>query len=47
MVVYVVGAIVLFAATGLLQIVKNFATANIGKGTSLVQLVDITKMYLG
>lgn len=28
-VVYVIGAVVLFAATGILQIVKNFATGNI------------------
>ncbi len=28
-VVYIVGAVVLFAATGILQIVKNFASSNI------------------
>jgi hypothetical protein len=33
-VVYVVGAIVLFAATGLLQIVKSFATTNIPQSTT-------------
>lgn len=56
--VYVVGAIVLFAASGILQIVKNFATNVSATGndkqqttststTSCVEIVDMDEMYLG
>ena len=46
--VYIVGAIVLFAATGILQIVKNFATANISAvPTAVVEVVDIDDIYVG
>lgn len=49
--IYVVGAIVLFAASGILQVIKNFATANIQaedtKASSYVEMVDVDEMYLG
>ena len=46
--IYVVGAIVLFAATGILQVIKNFAKANIDVSettTSYVRMIDET--YFG
>ena len=52
--VYVVGAIVLFAATGILQVVKNFAQANVSasddgahnyNASSYVEIIDDT--YFG
>jgi len=42
--IYIVGAIVLFAATGILQVIKNFAQTNINE-TAVVEVVD--EMYLG
>lgn len=48
--IYVVGAIVLFAAAGILQVIKNFATANIKaeSATSSIQLLMATaRVYLG
>ncbi len=51
--IYIVGAIVLFAATGILQVIKNFASANIQPSTStpeegvaVIEVVD-TNTYLG
>lgn len=49
--IYVVGAIVLFAASGILGIIKNFASTNI-KATSIqnsvyAEVVDVDDMYLG
>ena len=49
--IYVVGAVVLFAASGILQVIKNFARANINDSvsdtskTSCVEMIDET--YLG
>ncbi len=48
--VYIVGAIVLFAAAGILQVIKNFASANITPETkdedvAVVEMIDDT--YLG
>ena len=49
--IYIVGAIVLFAASGILGIIKNFASSNIkaadGKASSYVEMVDVDEMYLG
>ena len=49
--IYVVGAIVLFAASGILQIVKSFADDNINQtssgATSYVEMVDVDEMHLG
>lgn len=47
--IYVVGAIVLFAASGILQVIKNFATTNINDTTkeSGKLLLDMAKIYLG
>lgn len=48
MVIYVVGALVLFAATAILQILKNFATANITNNVNATaMLIDMVKVYLG
>lgn len=49
--IYVVGAIVLFAASGILGIIKNFAVSNV-KATSMpnsvyAEMVDVDQMYLG
>lgn len=47
--IYVVGAIVLFAASGILQVIKNFAATNItaSEASSAVELLIATaKMYL-
>lgn len=43
--IYIVGAIVLFAASGILEIIKNFASQNIVSSAQLV--LDMTKIYLG
>lgn len=43
--VYIVGAIVLFAASGILQIIKNFAS-NVSAAPSAVGMLNIVKMYL-
>lgn len=49
--IYIVGAIVLFAATGILQVVKNFASANIQaeapSASVVVEMVDMNNTYLG
>ncbi len=48
--IYVVGAIVLFAAAGILQVIKNFATANIKADevrSSMELLMATVKVYLG
>ncbi len=49
--IYIVGAIVLFAATGILQVVKNFARLNISASdvTAVVENVDVedVDVYLG
>lgn len=50
--IYVVGAVVLFAATGILQVIKNFASANISADNndapiSVIEIVDLDEMYLG
>jgi hypothetical protein len=48
--VYIVGAIVLFAASGILGIIKNFASnvqATSTSATSVVEIVDIDNTYLG
>lgn len=53
--VYIIGAIVLFAASGILGIIKNFATSNVKAedtkksetGTGCVEIVDMNEMYLG
>lgn len=48
--IYVVGAIVLFAAAGILQVIKNFATANIKAeevSSSMELLMATVKVYLG
>lgn len=54
--IYVVGAIVLFAASGILGIIRNFALNNVkeadSKGqktpsTSYVEMIDTDEMYLG
>ncbi len=49
---YLVGAIVLFAATGILQVIKNFATANIqpeSPSASIERIVEVqdVDIYLG
>lgn len=49
--IYIVGAIVLFAASGILGIIKNFASSNIkaasGSASAYVEMVDVDEMYLG
>lgn len=45
--IYVVGAVVLFAATGILQVIKNFAVANINPAEATSMVVDLAKIYLG
>lgn len=47
--VYIVGAIVLFAASGILQIIKNFAGNVKATSTDAVGklMIDMVKMYLG
>ena len=51
--VYIVGAIVLFAASGILQLVKNFANANINDNVSeatkpgAMLVINTVKAYLG
>lgn len=50
--IYVVGAIVLFAASGILGIIKDFATDNIKAGSNTaegatVEIVDREDIYLG
>lgn len=47
--VYIVGAIVLFAASGILQIIKNFAgNVSAASGSAVGKLMlDMAKMYLG
>ena len=44
--IYVVGAVVLFAASGILQVIKNFAKANINPA-SVSMVIDMAKIYLG
>lgn len=44
MTIYIVGAIVLFAASGILGIIKNFASSNIkatNSTTAVVEIIDI------
>ena len=45
--IYVVGAVVLFAATGILQVIKNFALANIQPSEATSMVVNLAKTYLG
>lgn len=49
--VYIVGAIVLFAASGILQIIKNFAgnvkATSTSAGAVGKLMIDMAKMYLG
>ncbi len=49
--IYVVGAIVLFAASGILGIIKNFAVSNVKAAlmpnSVYAEMVDVDEMYLG
>lgn len=46
--IYIVGAIVLFAASGILQVVKNFATANISASEGAIELLMANvRVFLG
>lgn len=51
--IYVVGAIVLFAASGILGIIRSFALNNVKevttepKATVYVEMIDTDEMYLG
>lgn len=52
--IYVVGAIVLFAASGILGIIRNFAISNVKEttnsktpSTGYVEMIDTDEMYLG
>lgn len=45
--IYIVGAVILFAASAILGIIQNFATTNITDSSAYVEIVDINDIYLG